>query len=339
MVVVDALAHLHRDRDGVATVGARHVGGGRHRGGHDRAEQAALPRQGAAPALARDLGDRAPEVQVDVVGAVLRDEDPHGARHGGRVHAVELDAARRLVEIGGDHPHRLVVALDQRPRGDHLGDVDAGGGTAGRGTGLLAGQPPERAVRDARHRREHDRHATARQQLHPRVPAHPSILPHSERHPLPARLPVGLCDRRALATVCAWVTGTRPRSSIRSAPPRSGWSSASSSPTPSPVASRSRSGPARSRLPTSRSRRRRRAAASSRTSTSAGCTCTTRCGASCSCCSPACSSSATPPARPGRRSSARCSARARRWRSTSSPSGCTSKTSTGRRRAASPSTR
>ena len=47
----------------------------------DRREQPALVRQRGAAALAGDLGHRAAEVQVDVVGQVLLDDHPDRAAH------------------------------------------------------------------------------------------------------------------------------------------------------------------------------------------------------------------------------------------------------------------
>ena len=64
VLVVDAHPHLHRDRDvAPGTLGDD--------GGDDGAEEVALPGQGRAAALAGDLGDRAAEVEVDVVGPCL----------------------------------------------------------------------------------------------------------------------------------------------------------------------------------------------------------------------------------------------------------------------------
>jgi hypothetical protein len=142
VVVVDALAHLHGDRD----AGRR---GGPHRGTDDRGEQVQLPRQRGAAALAGDLGDRAAEVEVDVVGAVLVDEHPHRRADRDRVDAVQLHAARGLVGVVPDQPHRLRRALDQRPGGDHLADVHA--------RAELPAQPAERLVGDPGHRRQHHR--------------------------------------------------------------------------------------------------------------------------------------------------------------------------------------
>src|SRR4029079_799913 len=71
VVGVDALAGLHRDRHAVRR-------GGPDRGLEDVGEQAALPGQRAAAALAGHLGDRAAEVQVDVRDTVLGAEDLGG---------------------------------------------------------------------------------------------------------------------------------------------------------------------------------------------------------------------------------------------------------------------
>jgi hypothetical protein len=68
VVVVDALAGLHRDRDPVWL-------GRLDRTGEDLAQQPALPGQRCAAALAGHLRDRAAEVQVDVVDAVVTGED------------------------------------------------------------------------------------------------------------------------------------------------------------------------------------------------------------------------------------------------------------------------
>ena len=95
-----------------------------HRRPHDGAEQSRLQRDGGAAALARHLGHRAAEVQVDVIDAALAHEHPHRLPHVMRVHPVELEAARRLLAGEAGHEHRLAVALDQGPRRDHLADVE-----------------------------------------------------------------------------------------------------------------------------------------------------------------------------------------------------------------------
>ena len=139
VVGVDALAHLHRQRDVACRA---------RRARDDVAEQLELPRQCRAAALARDLGHGASEVQIDVIGAILVDEHADGALDGRRIHAVQLDRPRRLGLVVRDEPHGRGVALDERARGDHLADVQP--------RAVLAAEPPERGVGDARHRREHD---------------------------------------------------------------------------------------------------------------------------------------------------------------------------------------
>ena len=121
---------------------------------------ARLPRQRRPAALAGDLGHRAAEVEVDVVGAVLGDEHARRQPGGRRVHAVELHRARVLVGVVRDQAHRLGRALDQRPGGDHLarrtGSVAPDAPPASSpARAVLAAQPPEGAVGDAGHRRQH----------------------------------------------------------------------------------------------------------------------------------------------------------------------------------------
>src|SRR5699024_5462976 len=112
VVGVDAHAHL----DGHRHVGSASLFGG---GRDDGAEQVGLPGEHRSPALAGDLGYRATEVEVDVVGAVLLDEHPHRTTYRDRVHAVELDAAHALAGVVGNDLHRLLVALQQGAGGHH----------------------------------------------------------------------------------------------------------------------------------------------------------------------------------------------------------------------------
>ena len=126
MLLVDPQAHLH---------GHRHLprppGGatgrlaGAHRLGEDGCEQVSLPRQRRPTALARHLGHRATEVQVNVVGQVLLDQDPHSGPHCGRIDPVELDGAHPLGRVGAHHRQGALVALHQGAGGDHLRDVQA----------------------------------------------------------------------------------------------------------------------------------------------------------------------------------------------------------------------
>ncbi len=142
MVVVDALAELHGHRDSGF---ARGVDGA----AHDLLVQAAAPGQGSAAAAPGHFRDRAAEVEVDVVGEVLVDDAADGLRDDVRVDAVELETPGRFVRIERDHLQRLRVALDQRDRGDHFADVDAGP--------EFAAEPAETGVGDPRHRCEDDR--------------------------------------------------------------------------------------------------------------------------------------------------------------------------------------
>ena len=88
--VVDADPELHRDGD----VGAL---GGAHRSGHDLAEQPALVGQRRAAAAPGDLGHRAAEVHVDVVGQALVDDHLRRGVGGVRVDGVQLQRPGRLV--------------------------------------------------------------------------------------------------------------------------------------------------------------------------------------------------------------------------------------------------
>ncbi len=142
VVLVDALAHLDGQRD-IA------LGRLADRGLHNAGEQVSLPGQRRSPALAGHLGHRAAEVQVDVVRAVLLHQHPHGPAHRTRVHAVQLDGADLLVVVVRDDPQRLGGAFHQRPGGDHFGDVEA--------AAVLAAQPAEGGIGDARHRGQHHR--------------------------------------------------------------------------------------------------------------------------------------------------------------------------------------
>ena len=87
VIVVDADPELDRHRD----VGALGGSDGRR---DDLAEQRALVGDRRPPALAGHLGHRAAEVEVDVVGAVLVDEHPHGLPDRHRVDAVEPRCGR-----------------------------------------------------------------------------------------------------------------------------------------------------------------------------------------------------------------------------------------------------
>ena len=138
--LVDADPELERDRDRA---------GGLDRRAHDRAQQARLERDRRAAALARHLAHRAAEVHVDVVDPALADQDAHRLADVARVDAVELQAADLLLRVEAREQQRLAVALDERARRDHLAHVEPGA--------VAPAERPERRVRDARHRRQHDR--------------------------------------------------------------------------------------------------------------------------------------------------------------------------------------
>lgn len=104
VVLVDPHPHLDRHRDirGAGRLDGRF---------EDLAEQLVLPRQGRSPAAAGDLGNRATEVEIDVVGVVFFHEHPHCCVHRRRIHSVQLDAAHvpglgdgEFGRVMGDHP-------------------------------------------------------------------------------------------------------------------------------------------------------------------------------------------------------------------------------------------
>src|SRR5690606_19976881 len=110
-----------------------------------------------------DLRDRATEVHVDVIDEALADEALDGLAHVEGIDAVELEAARRFVGAKAGQPCGLAIALDQRPRGDHLTHEQARDRvqiTADALEPLVrkpATQRAKRVIGDPGHRREHDR--------------------------------------------------------------------------------------------------------------------------------------------------------------------------------------
>ena len=126
MLLVDAQTHLHGHRHLPRPPDGANSGlTGAHRLGEDRRQQVSLPRQRRPTALAGHLGDRAAEVQVDVVGQILLHQDPHRGPHRGRIDPVELDGTHPLGRIGAHHRQSALVALHQGAGGDHLRDVQA----------------------------------------------------------------------------------------------------------------------------------------------------------------------------------------------------------------------
>ncbi|ETJ01865.1 MAG: hypothetical protein Q605_AUC01042G0003 [Actinomyces urogenitalis DORA_12] len=178
MLLVDADAHLDGHRHlALAPAQTHPLLGSAHHLAQDRVQQVLLPRQRRPTTFAGHLGHRAAEVEVNVVSQVLLDEDARGPPSDNRVHPVELDGAHALSGVGAHHGQGLVIALDQRARGDHLGDVQtcwgeqaavvgrqrAGGcraSVSGQGAlALLPAQAAEGGVGDASHRGELDGHA------------------------------------------------------------------------------------------------------------------------------------------------------------------------------------
>ena len=138
-LVVHAHAELHRDRHGAR---------GRDRRAHDGAQEGLTDREGRAASLAGDLRDRAAEVHVDVVDAVLVDEEPHRLAERAGVSAVELHRPGGLGAVEAEHRQRAGVALHEGARRDHLRDVEP--------RAELRAEPAEGGVGDAGHRGQHD---------------------------------------------------------------------------------------------------------------------------------------------------------------------------------------
>ena len=148
MGVVDPDAELHGHRDVRAL-------GGAHRRGDDLAEQPPLERQRGTAAAPGDLGHRAAEVHVDVVGQPLVSDHFRGGEGGVRVDGVELQRARRLVRRERRHVHGDGMALDERAGGHHLAHVEPAD-RPGPGELEFAAQRAECDVGHAGHRGQHD---------------------------------------------------------------------------------------------------------------------------------------------------------------------------------------
>ena len=123
---IDADADLHGHGD-FAPRALPGLVAGAHDGSDEVGEQVALPGQGRSPAFLRDLGDGAPEVQVDVVGEVALDKHRRGLRHDGGVNAVELQGAHALGGVGAHHLQGALILLDEGAAGHHFGNVQASG--------------------------------------------------------------------------------------------------------------------------------------------------------------------------------------------------------------------
>ena len=87
-----------------------------HRGARRcRASRRGLTRDRAAAAVARDLRHRTAEVDVEVVDALVDQRARHLA-HVGRIAAVELHGARRLVGLGCSRAGACVALPLERAR-------------------------------------------------------------------------------------------------------------------------------------------------------------------------------------------------------------------------------
>ena len=115
-VVVDAHAKFARNRNAVPTAGT-------HRCPHDFGQQILFQGHSGATALARDLGGRATEVQVDVIHQIFTTQHLDRFFDDDGVAAVQLQTAKRFV--GGERHHRTSarIAVDQRSRHDHFVDI------------------------------------------------------------------------------------------------------------------------------------------------------------------------------------------------------------------------
>ena len=160
MRIVDTHAHLDRHRPAAR---------GTHSTGHDAAKEVALPRQRAAAALARHLGHRAAEVEVNVIGEVLVGDHPHGPLHHHRVDAVELHGPRCLLRGELHHLEGLGVPFDQGSRGDHLGDVQTSGPVRRERRARATAQDAECPIGDSSHRCQNDRGVEWQDRGHPRI--------------------------------------------------------------------------------------------------------------------------------------------------------------------------
>ena len=146
MVGVDARAHLHRDRHCSAGAAARDARRRARSRGTARASRAArCHRPCASPSApgSRSSGRRGRRGPPRRAGAPPRRPSSGRRRTAGRCAATRPDRSRSS--------HRLVVALDEGARRDHLRDVDPGG--ARRSPPRAArGRADGTPVRDPRHR-------------------------------------------------------------------------------------------------------------------------------------------------------------------------------------------
>ena len=113
---------------------------------HDRGRARQVAQQRRAGAVADELLDRAADVQVEPGGALAREQARGFAEHLG-LGAEELEGDRRLARRAAQQAPRLRAAHHEALGRHRLGEGERRAG--------LARDQPERQVRDAGHRREH----------------------------------------------------------------------------------------------------------------------------------------------------------------------------------------
>ena len=89
----------------------------------DLTEQIRLPRQCRSAAAPRHLGYGATEIEIDMIGHVLVDNDLRRLFHDRRIHAVELQRTDFLAGSETAQPQCLGITGHQCTRGNHLGHI------------------------------------------------------------------------------------------------------------------------------------------------------------------------------------------------------------------------
>lgn len=137
---IDAHAHLDGERNGA-----------RRRDGtlEDSSKEADFPRKCCSPAPASDLGHGTPEIEVNVIGSILRDKQCDGFGNDRGVDSVELDRPRRLGLVVRNKPHRLRGAFDERAGRNHFAHVES--------RTVFSTEAAKRRVGNTRHRRKNNR--------------------------------------------------------------------------------------------------------------------------------------------------------------------------------------
>ena len=121
VVIVNADTHLHGDGNRTRTTRGSTIGSQDHRG-NDPLKQVFLPRNCSSPTLAGHLGDRATEVQVNVVRQAPLNQHSSGQAQCLGVRSVQLQRTHRIVLVRLYHVPRRLIALKKRPRRHHLID-------------------------------------------------------------------------------------------------------------------------------------------------------------------------------------------------------------------------